>query len=256
MIFRLWLLLIGSLGLLPGSAFGSGPEVPISKGVYSPFFRESGEGDKKVGPLMVDRDPVTNQDYLKFVRAHPQWARSRVPRVFSSSGYLGHWNSDEDFDPSIADQPVTYVSWFAARKYCESKGKRLMTVAEWEYSADSQNPENLELILAWYARPNTELTSVARAPLNRFGLRGMHGLIWEWVEDFSSVIIAGDSRDTNETSGSLFCGAGSLRAKDATQYATFMRFAHRSSLKAHYIGATLGFRCVRSLDPAGRTSRP
>ncbi|MEK6555753.1 MAG: SUMF1/EgtB/PvdO family nonheme iron enzyme, partial [Bdellovibrionota bacterium] len=142
--------------------------------------------------------------------------------------------------------PVTNVSWFVARKFCESSNKRLLTTAEWEYVSNAQDSAVLGTVLEWYGKTNDTLKPVTQAKANAFGIVGMHGLIWEWVEDYSSAIMANDSRSSNEISSAMFCGSGSLKAKDPSQYATFMRFAHRSSLKADSTGRNLGFRCVRN----------
>lgn len=223
-------------------------EVYVKKGIYTPFFRDKNEPDQVVGPLLADRFPVTNKKFLEFVRANESWRKSKIKSVFAGRGYLEHWDSDLSFASRLSDQPVTNVSWFAAKTYCEKQGKRLATTAEWEYMSDAQNPINLQLILDWYAEAGNQLYSVSHSKVNSFGIRGMHGLIWEWVEDFSSAILAGDSRSSNEMSGSFFCGSGSLRAKDPTQYATFMRIGHRSSLKADSVGRSLGFRCVSEAE--------
>lgn len=234
----------GVLTVIPALA-GFTNEVFIQKRIYQPFFREIGEEDLSVGPLWVDRVPVTNAQFEKFVRQNPQWSKGAAPEIVASESYLKHWSKGR-VPKKIADHPVVNVSWFAARQYCESQGKRLLTVAEWEAISDAQNPKNLALILEWYGQRNS-IQTVKHAAANTFGLKGMHGLIWEWVEDYSSVIIGGDSRDSNETSASMFCGSGAMKAKDPNQYATFMRFAYRSSLKANYTGAILGFRCARDL---------
>jgi formylglycine-generating enzyme len=223
---------------------GSG-EIKVPGGIYKPFFREKGEKDQAVAPLLVDRYPVTNAEYLLFVTGRPDWRRSAVKRVFADSGYLGHWAGDLEFRKGEGNHPVTNVSWFAARRYCASLGKRLMTTAEWEFAADAQNPSNLSQILEWYGRTGEAGRPVTAGRANAFGLIGMHGLIWEWVDDFAAAIMAGDSRSSNETGKSLFCGGGSLAAKDPSQYATFMRFAYRSSISAGSVGRALGFRCVR-----------
>jgi formylglycine-generating enzyme required for sulfatase activity len=218
-------------------------EILVKEGVYTPFFRDTGELDERVQSLYVDRGAVSNRQFLEFVRAHPEWKRSATKAVFAGPGYLEQWRDDESFAKKLADRPVTNISWFAARKFCESRGKRLLTTAEWEYVSDAQNPRNLSIILEWYGRPEDE--TAPKPATNRFGLVGMHGDIWEWVEDFASAIIAGDSRSQSENSKSMFCGGGALKAKDPAQYATFMRFAHRSSLRANSVGRTLGFRCAR-----------
>lgn len=234
------------LVLCIGTLIASAEEVQVQSGKYVPFFRDEGEKDQQIESMSVDLYPVTNADYLEFVRQNPEWRKSKVKAIFAGPGYLEQWPADLKVPQALRKQPVTNVSWFAARKYCESRGMRLMTTAEWEYSADAQAAENLALILNWYSQRGS-LTNVNRSKANSFGIKGMHGLIWEWVEDFSSAIVAGDSRSTNDTSKSMFCGSGSLKAKDPAQYATFMRFAFRSSLKANSVGRNLGFRCARSV---------
>ncbi len=223
-------------------------EISVKAGTYVPFFRDKDEGDQQIAALLIDKFPVTNRDFLVFVKAHPEWRKSLRKEVFAGPSYLEHWESDLSFLKDKALLPVTNVSWFVARKYCESQNKRLLTIAEWEFVSAAQDPAVLGLILNWYGKTNDKLTAVNKASPNSFGLVGMHGLIWEWVEDFSSAIVANDSRSSNEAGGAMFCGSGSLNAKDPTQYATFMRFAYRSSLKANSTGRNLGFRCVKNFE--------
>ena len=69
-------------------------------------------------------------------------------------------------------------------------------------------------------------------------------MIWEWTSDFNSAIVTGDARSDTGLERQLFCGAGSLGAKDPSNYPAFMRFGFRSSLKAGYAIHNLGFRCA------------
>jgi formylglycine-generating enzyme required for sulfatase activity len=85
---------------------------------------------------------------------------------------------------------------------------------------------------------------------NKFGLKGMHEQIWEWVEDFSQVMMPSDSRDTS-AKASFFCAGAALKVKDPKRYAAFLRFAFRSGLSGRYTSKNLGFRCVRDKKGSG-----
>ena len=80
---------------------------------------------------------MTNAQYVAFVQANRRWRRSQVSPL-ADAAYLHHWQAD--FPPpevaaAIAQRPVTYVSWFAARAYCRWQQKRLPSSAEWELVA-------------------------------------------------------------------------------------------------------------------------
>ena len=66
----------------------------------------------------------------------------------------------------------------------------------------------------------------------------LHGLVWEWTLDFNSVLISGESRKDVDTDTNLFCGSATIGATDLMNYAAFMRYAIRGSVKANYIGVT------------------
>ena len=88
---------------------------------------------------------------------------------------------------------------------------------------------------------------MARASPNYWGVYDLHGLVWEWVSDFSTAMVTGDARADSELDRQLFCGSGAVGARDLTDYATFMRYGFRSSLKADYCIHNLGFRCAKDL---------
>ena len=70
-----------------------------------------------------------------------------------------------------------------------------------------------ERILAWYARPSSApLPRVGRAAADVYGVRDLHGLVWEWVDDFNALLVAGDSRNQGDPDKLKFCGAGALSA--------------------------------------------
>ena len=232
----------------------------IPAGVYLPLFRTTKDPAQiNVAAFLLDVRPVTNAEFLAFITAHPQWQRSQVSRLFADSSYLENWAGDVEPGPMApADSPVVRVSWFAARAYARWVGKRLPGTAEWELAAsagydrpDGKNDEQLNRDLyAWLARPVPAVQpAVARGRPNFHGARDLHGLVWEWVDDFNTAMVTGESRADAGLERDLFCGAGSVGAKDTSDYAAFMRMALRSSLKANNTTTALGFRCAQDLPP-------
>lgn len=254
---------VTATGASPASAAAPGESptsVIIPAGQHTPLLRSTKDPvTVPVAAFALDILPVTNAQFLAFVVAHPKWQRSHVTRLFADEHYLSHWAGDTDLGPAApADAPVVRVSWFAARAYARWVGKRLPTTAEWERAAsagyttpDGKNDTALNGDLyRWLARPTPEVQpSVSTAKANFFGVRGLHGLVWEWVADFNTAMVTGESRADSGLDRDLFCGAGAAGSTDTSDYAAYMRLALRSSLKAPNTTSSLGFRCAQDLKP-------
>jgi formylglycine-generating enzyme required for sulfatase activity len=227
------------------AAAGAEP-VPVPAGVYRPIFRGKDDAvEVPVRAFRLDATPVTNAEFLEFVRAMPRWRRSQVQRLFADENYLRHWAGDLDLGAADARQPITWVSWFAAKACAAWRGGRLPTTAEWELAADAADPAEAQAIARWYAAPSPAvLPRVGAERANRHGIHDLHGLVWEWTSDFNSALVSGDARGDSGLERGLFCGAGVLGARDPANYAAFMRFGFRASLKAGYTVHHLGFRCA------------
>lgn len=232
--------------------------VVIPAGTYHPLFRTATEPkDVPIQAFALDKLPVTIGQYLSFVRANPRWRRSQVKALFADASYLKNWASDLDPGPAVPlNTPVTFVSWFAAKAYAQAQGKRLPTVAEWEYAAgasptrvDGENdPAFRRDVLRWYTTLGGTPGAVGTGAANIWGVQDLHGLIWEWVLDFNSAMVTGDSRaDSAGLERGLFCGGGAQGARDVANYPAFMRLGFRSSLSANYCVGSLGFRCAKDL---------
>lgn len=208
----------------------------------------------KVKAFLLDEAPVTNRAYATFVAANPSWSQGRPSPLFVESRYLHHWVSATSLDEGVEPEaPVVFVSWFAARAFCEAAGKRLPTTAEWELAAlasttstdGSGDPDHAAKVLGWYARPTPHrLPPVKQTAKNAWGAFDLNSLVWEWVDDFQSAMVADDAR---EGGGLRFCGGGGAGAADAADYARFMRYAFRASLDGRFTTSGLGFRCARTL---------
>ncbi|HZJ09388.1 MAG TPA: formylglycine-generating enzyme family protein [Trueperaceae bacterium] len=262
--FRLTTLLATSLlatGLLaPAAAAQQGPQhaalvgemVRIEAGEVELLFPVEGEGPAQVEGFLIDATPVTNRQFLDFVTANPEWSPSNVPGVFANGAYLAHWSGDSDLGTSLPDAPVTGVSWFAAAAYCEARGARLPTEAEWEYVARAGFQQRdgyaeagfRERVLALTNSRSPTPGSVRTGEPNAYGVYDLHGLVWEWVFDVGSGLNTADSRSEGNRRLQLVCGGGSAGAADKSDYAAFLRYAFRSGLSGNYSGGGLGFRCA------------
>jgi formylglycine-generating enzyme required for sulfatase activity len=228
----------------------------IPGGSYVPLFA-NGHGSVKVDAFALDRLPVTRGEYLAFVAARPAWRRDRVGRAAAGPGYLAGWPSAASAGSARELRlPATAVSWFAARAYCAWRGKRLPTTDEWEYAARasersrdaSRDPEFAARLLRLY-------TSRAARPVgstfrNAYGVWDMHGLVWEWTQDFNGPMASHASHGSHAASGggrALSCAAGSVGATDPANYAAFLRHGFRSALNGRTTTEGLGFRCAQDL---------
>ncbi|HEY9165256.1 MAG TPA: formylglycine-generating enzyme family protein [Candidatus Kryptonia bacterium] len=215
------------LAAAPASDAGEHPAHPSGKqmitvksGSYVPFSKlDNGKTKVFVPTYLMDAQPITNGEFLNFVKSNPRWRKSQIRSVFADKSYLRDWTDDlHPCSHKDLSAPVTYVSWFAARAYAEWAHKRLPTVDQWEFAMKQRMFNSINCNL------------------------------WEWVEDFNSLLPDEESQDSGDGSSILTCGGGSVNVTDPSDYAAFLRFAFRSALKATYCLPNLGFRCVRNVN--------
>ena len=235
-------------------------EVPAGK--LTPFWIAKDKNPETINKFSVMKYPVTQYQFEQFLAKKSEWSKDNAPLLFVDENYL-KWQTDsfknkKQSSKSLAlgnkEKPVTFVSWFAANAFCEFYQMRLPTTIEWEYIASASETKSnamddsafLNRILEWYGLPDDgNLGSVKTAFKNVYNIYGLHGLIWEWVDDFNTNFVTGESREDSSFNRDLFCGAGGLAGGNKENYAAFMRFAFRSSLKGKSTVWNLGFRCVK-----------
>lgn len=229
----------------------------LPAGSYRPLYAPVGKRQIRVAAFALDREAVTRGDFLSFVSRQPEWQRGSVRPVFADARYLADWSGALDAgDAEALRRPVTQVSWFAARAYCASLGKRLPTVDEWEYAAAASersadataDPSFRARLLALYGSMRSASPTSARSFANLYGVRALHGVVWEWTLDFNSVVLDDDSRATGSGADArdrhLYCASSAIGATDPSDYPAFLRYAVRAGLGARSTTSTVGFRCA------------
>ncbi len=233
------------------------PMLTVAAGRYRPLYTADTPVDGiPVRAFLLARTAVTNAEYLRFVTATPQWRRSRVDGIVADPSYLRHWSGDLILGANVrADAPVVNVSWFAAAAFAAWADARLPTMAEWELAASrfqqAVGPRMQQLntrVLALNSAAQTVLPAVGGGMVSDEGIADLHGVVWEWVDDFNGVVASGESRGgAGGGEAGLFCAGGAAFSTDPSNYAAFMRYAVRGSLHGSYTLSTLGFRVARDI---------
>ncbi|TAM08039.1 MAG: formylglycine-generating enzyme family protein [Paraburkholderia sp.] len=258
-------LLAVTLLLAASCAYADGQYAFVPGGSFHSAIAQEGNATEAVAvaSFQMRTKLVTNAEFLAFVKQDPSWRRDRVAPLFASSGYLSHWaESSRLGDNAPADQPVTKVSWFAARAFCASEHARLPDWIEWEYAAAAdahhrdaradviRKARILAALTASFSSAQTKADD-SSAP-NTYGLYGMHSLVGEWVNDYAALFVNADTRAPGGTGQLQLCGGAALAFVDRTDYALLMRVAALAAL-APADSANVGFRCVKDVGDGEKT---
>lgn len=224
-------------------------DVTLPGGRFAPLFGlDTGQKDFPVSSFSLDVRPVSRAEFAAFLEANPAWRQGKVSKQLADERYLASWKT-----PRSPGSPVVEVSYFAARAYCAWKGRRLPTTLEWEYAAAadearadaSRDPAFAQRILDWYSKPNrADDLEQPGSPKNFYGVEALHGLVWEWTDDFNALFVTGDNRQDGDKDSNAMCGAGATGSARREDYAAFMRYALRASLTSRSTLPNLGFRCA------------
>ena len=177
--------------------------VKIPAGTLQPLYG----APVKVAAFSIDRDPVTRLEYYGRAASNPH-------------------------------APVTDISWVEARNFCLARGQRLPTLAEWEYVA-AVDSASRSIVVSKYMTRSSD-APVESGSSNRYGVRGLHDFVWEWVGDPNARIVAMHEHGAHD----LSCAGAAMGAADPRDYPAFLRSAFRSGLTESTRLPTLGFRCA------------
>lgn len=190
--------------------------------------------EKKTLPeFWLDKTPVTNAEYKKFLDANP---KHPVPN--NKEDWAKPYNWDEKsrtYPADKADHPVVLVSWADAHFYAYWAGKRLLTEEEWEKAARGpdgrtypwgDSPPTSELCnFNQNEKGTTPVGKYSPAGDSPYGGVDLAGNVWEWTaSDY------GKSRKA-------------LRGGSWDPYGVDVRAAYRLNYVPDYRHSSVGFRC-------------
>ncbi len=258
---------------LPGGTFLMGSEAPDA-------FTADREGPVRrvvVEPFALDRAPVTNELFARFVRAtdykteaerygwsfcfYEQVSPELVEDTLAAAPWWckvpgSNWSAPQG-PGSVAqgNEPVVHVSWQDAQAFCAWSGQRLPTEAEWEYAArggleqkafpwgDELTPARRHFCNIWQgefpAHDTAEDGYAGLCPVDAFPPNG-YGLVsmtGNCWEWCADWFAPGETRVMK--GGSYLCHAS---------YCNRYRVAARSSNTPDSSSSHLGFRCALSLE--------
>lgn len=193
----------------------------------------------------IDKYPVTNKQWKKYLKESGYTPKDQT-------NYLLFWNEDKkDYDKTLDDVPVTWISPREAQSFCRFYKKRLPHTYEWQYSGHGNN---YSFIYPWgNDEPNSTYipkthrgndlpppNAVNDHPMGRscFGVYDLVGNVWQWTDSFEdehqrTVVVKGGSYYYPEGSGWYYPHA--LKLNQHNRYLI---------MDDSYEAGTVGFRCL------------
>jgi formylglycine-generating enzyme required for sulfatase activity len=128
----------------------------------------------------IDTNEATNAEY----EACQSASKCTAPKTVDPASNYG--------DPAYAGRPIVGLNWDQATAYCDSRGKRLPTEAEWEKAARGSAPDSRTYpwgaatpdTMALNFCPQNSDVADGSQDVSPFGVRALVSGAPEWVSDW------------------------------------------------------------------------
>jgi formylglycine-generating enzyme required for sulfatase activity len=155
---------------------------------WEPTPRRFHEHRMEMKPFFIDKYPVTNADFKRFLDATHYAPKDAL-------NFLRDWKNGS-FPSGWDNRPVTWISLEDARAYAAWAGKRLPH--EWEWQLAAQGTDGRVFPWGNYWQPGnvpaaaTGRTMSGPAPVDAhpaggspFGVMDMAGNVWQWTDEYT-----------------------------------------------------------------------
>ncbi|MGA7295473.1 MAG: SUMF1/EgtB/PvdO family nonheme iron enzyme [Terriglobales bacterium] len=209
---------------------------------WEPSARRFHEAKLHIKSFWIDRYPVTNAEFKKFLDAshyHP----------VDDHNFLKDWTG-QMYPLGWANKPVTWVSLEDARAYARWAGKRLPHEWEWQYAGQGNDGRIYPWGNEWNAdavplpdrgRDEQPASDVDAHPkgASPFGVMDMVGNVWQWTDEYTddhtrAAVVRGGSH--YQPQGSRWYFPQAYKLSEHGKYLLMAPSMDRS--------ATIGFRCA------------
>ncbi len=279
--------------LIPAGSFlmGAEPRDDDGKaqeyGSIKPWYLDEAPKHRQmVKAFWLDKFELSNRQYREFVMANNYF----IPNGWKENGYLLSRDilsyaslerlrilatdlfkldldvSSMEFDAlldalvehqqQLDNLPVTGVTWFHARDYCQAQGKRLPTEAEWEKAARGDDGREYPWGNDWdESRLNDGsgegwahgVAPVGSYPngVSPYGVHDMAGNVMEWTADWYQPYPGSEYKSDDFGETLRVVRGGGWGGLGHYVISHFYRGAYRFNLQSTYTFVDLGFRCAQ-----------